>query len=312
MRHANRPIGRIVISATVLLSFNVGIQAQRPNCCPLRTQAGRWARFERKTFMAKDLADAVLERVVQFTIGFARAGETPAAKGSGVLVKHGELHGILTCAHVDKYLRELKQPLGLVRFNRGSAEQFGTLDMGDVFSHAAGDEPWDKGDDDICFVRLSPDLVGNIAKDCVFLDADRNFTKPEPEDRSSLIPAFSIFGLVECFTGPTTRQDGRATTNLKGVLTSGIPRDFGPLNSALECFEQNIPDLPASFGGTSGGGLWRVYVRENAGGGFDAVHHRLMGIASREELDCSPPRIISQGMGRVEALLEAVRRSSGR
>jgi hypothetical protein len=271
--------------------------------------AARGALKER-FLMAQDLADAVLDRVVQFTVGFARAGETPAAKGSGVLMKHGELHGILTCAHVDKYLRTLKQPVGLVRFNRGSAQQFGTLDMEDVFSYAAGEEPWDRGDDDISFVHLPPNLVGNIAKDCVFLDADKNFTKPEPEDRSLLIPAFSVFGLVEEFTGATTRQDGMATTNLKGVLTSGIPRDFGALNTTLECFQQNIPDLPASFGGTSGGGLWRVYVHKKVDESFEAVHHRLMGIASREELDCSPPRIICQGMGRVEALLEGVRRGS--
>ena len=114
--------------------------------------------------MPEEIADAVLDKVKHFTIGFGRAGETPAAKGSGVLVKHGELHGILTCAHVDKYLRDLKQPIGLVRFNRGLAQQFGTLDMGRIFSHVAGEEPWTQGDDDISFIRLPPGLVGNIAK----------------------------------------------------------------------------------------------------------------------------------------------------
>jgi hypothetical protein len=201
----------------------------------------------------------------------------------------------------------LKQPVGLVRLNRGLAQQYGTLDMGDVFSHAAGEEPWDKGDDDISFIRLPPNLVGNIARDCVFLDAKMNFSKPEPEDRASLIPAYSVFGLVEEFTGATTRQSGMATTMLKGVLTSGIPRDFGALNATLECFPQNIAYLPNSFGGTSGGGLWRVYVRKAGDGTFEPVHYRLIGIASREE-NGSPPRIICQGMGRVEALLESVRR----
>jgi hypothetical protein len=62
--------------------------------------------------MPEDVADAVLDKVKHFTIGFGRAGDTPAAKGTGVLVKHGELYGILTCAHVDKHLRELKQPVG--------------------------------------------------------------------------------------------------------------------------------------------------------------------------------------------------------
>ncbi len=124
-----------------------------------------------RILMLEEIADAVLDKVKHFTIGFGRAGEEPAAKGSGVLIKHGELHGILTCAHVDKYLRELKQPVGLVRLNRRLAQQSGTLNMEEVFSYAAGEEPWTKGGDDIAFIYLPPHFVGNIAKDCVFLDA---------------------------------------------------------------------------------------------------------------------------------------------
>ena len=257
--------------------------------------------------MPEDVAGAVLDKVKHFTIGFGRAGDTPAAKGTGVLIRHGELHGILTCAHVDKYLRELKQPVGLVRLNRGLAQQFGTIDMEEVFSYAAGEEFWTKGGEDISFIHLPPQLVGNIAKDCVFLDAEKNFSKPEPDNRSSLIPAYSVFGLVEEFTGATTRQDGMATTLLKGVLTSGVLRDVDALTATLECFKENLPDLPDSFGGTSGGGLWRVYVRKRDDGSFEAIHHRLIGIASQEDKS-SPPRITCQGMGRVEAMLEGVRR----
>ena len=258
--------------------------------------------------MPEDVAGAVLDKVKHFTIGFGRAGDTPAAKGTGVLIRHGELHGILTCAHVDKYLRELKQPVGLVRLNRGLAQQFGTIDMEEVFSYAAGEEPWTKGGEDISFIHLPPQLVGNIAKDCVFLDAEKNFSKPEPDNRSSLIPAYSVFGLVEEFTGATTRQSGMATTLLKGVLTSGVLRDVDALTATLECFKENLPDLPDSFGGTSGGGLWRVYVRKRDDGSFEAVHHRLIGIASQEDKG-SPPRITCQGMGRVEAMIESARRS---
>jgi hypothetical protein len=133
--------------------------------------------------------------VTHFDIGFGRAGETPAAKGSGVLIRFGEVHGILTCAHVDKYLRELKQPVGLVRFNQGPTEQYGTLDMWGVDTYAADVEPWTG--DDIAFIHLPRHLVGNItARGCVFLH--------------------SVFGLVEEFTGETTRQQNRATTQLRG------------------------------------------------------------------------------------------------
>ena len=58
--------------------------------------------------MLEEIADATLNKVKHFTIGFGRAGEEPAAKGSGVLVKHRELIGTLTCAHVDKHLRKLQ------------------------------------------------------------------------------------------------------------------------------------------------------------------------------------------------------------
>ena len=104
------------------------------------------------------VADAVLDKVKHCTIGFARAGETPAAKGSGVLIKHGERHGILTCAHVDKYLRDLKRPVGLVRLNRGLAQQSATLEMDEVFSYAAGEAPWPTGGEDISFIHLPPSL----------------------------------------------------------------------------------------------------------------------------------------------------------
>jgi hypothetical protein len=263
----------------------------------------------RQVFAGDDLekiADSALERVKHFTIGFARAGEMPAAKGSGVLVKYGGMKGILTCAHVDSYLRTLTQPVGLVRLNRGLASQFGVLDMNEVDTYASGEDPWPAGSEDIAFIWLPPHLTGNVEKDCVFVDFDQNLTKPQPDDWASLIQVHSIFGLVEEFTGATTRQGNRATTNLTAVLTAGTLLEIDALNFTLECFKENL-DLPQSFGGTSGGGLWRVYVRKHEDENFAAVHHRLIGIASREEKS-APPRIICQGPGRIEAMLKSVRK----
>src|SRR5205814_820427 len=92
---------------------------------------------------SRKIADATLNKVKQFTVGFGRAGETPAAKGSGVLVRQGELTGILTCAHVATHLRELERPVGVVRLNRAPTEQqFGILNMQEVNSYVAGEEPW--------------------------------------------------------------------------------------------------------------------------------------------------------------------------
>jgi hypothetical protein len=133
------------------------------------------------------VSDAVIATVKDFTIGFGRAGEDPAAKGSGVLVEYRGVHGILTAAHVDERLRKLKRPIGLVRLNRGLAQQSSVLDLEEVISYAAGADPWPAGSDDISFIHIPPHLVGNIERSCSFLNADKNLAKDEPEPSKSLI-----------------------------------------------------------------------------------------------------------------------------
>jgi len=61
-----------------------------------------------------------------------------------------------------------------VRLNRGLAQQFGTIDLEEVFSYAAGEEPWTKG------AKTSPSFTcrrncRNIAR-MRFLDAEKNFS----------------------------------------------------------------------------------------------------------------------------------------
>jgi len=172
-----------------------------------------------------------------------------------------------------------------------------------------GRQPWD--DQNLAFIHLPPHLIGNIEKDVVSLDIEKNSTKPEPNDFSSLIRGHAVFGLVEALTGETTRQNGRAVTLLRGVMAPGELRDFNPSTATLECFETNLADLPHSFGGTSGGGLWRVYLRKNEDESFEVIHYRLIGIASRETKGVVPPRIMCQSIGLVEGLLENVRKDLG-
>ncbi|WP_316178362.1 MULTISPECIES: hypothetical protein [unclassified Bradyrhizobium] len=260
--------------------------------------------------MHSEIADATLDKVKLFTVGFGRAGDDTPVKGSGVLIKYGPLKGILTCAHVVDHLSKLKQPIGLVRFWREANEEFGTLDLSKVVSYEIGEEPWTSEAGDLAFLYLPPHLVGNIEKDGVFLDAEKNFAKAWPDDRS-LIVVDAVFGLVQEFTGETTRRGSTTTTRLRGVLTPGVLREANDHGVTLQCFEENLADLPSSFGGTSGGGLWRVHVRKRDDGVFVAVHHRLIGIASSEVLEM-PPIIRCQGLGVVKALLEdAVHRQGG-
>jgi hypothetical protein len=190
----------------------------------------------------------------------------------------------------------LTRTVGLIRFNRELTEQFGTLNMNEVYSYAAGEEPWTAGGADLAFVHLPLHLVGNIA-DCAFLDVEKNFTKPEPDDCSSLVRVHSVFGLVEESTDTTTRQNNRARTLLRGVLTSGALGDLNTLSATLECFEENLPDLPRSLV-ASGGGLWRVYLRGREDGSLEAVPPANRHCVKRTKTRCSGSRVRARGGSR--------------
>ena len=58
----------------------------------------------------------------------------------------------------------------LTKDNRGEALLRGFRRVFRPFQRAASDEPWEKDADDICFIHLPPNLLGNLKKDRVFLD----------------------------------------------------------------------------------------------------------------------------------------------
>jgi hypothetical protein len=254
--------------------------------------------------MPKDASPLVLDRVRRYTIGFARAGGDPAALGSGVLLRIGDTRGILTCAHVEAYLQE-SGTIGVAGFSRPAAFQATTFEIRDAHTLVWGSPPWTKTDPDICFIQLSPDQADGVEARFTFLNADLNLQKyhePEPSD----IVVHAICWLVEEFSGPTMREGGLVRTGLKAVLTPGRIVEKDGHTTTLECLDRNIRDLPASFGGTSGGGLWRVYLRADADGNPEIVDIRLRGIASWEDRAAQPPRIVSQGLGRVAHIIGAV------
>jgi hypothetical protein len=255
--------------------------------------------------MPTDPSALILDHVRQFTVGFAKAGDRPNALGSGVLVRTGTLSGILTCAHVEELLRE-RRKIGWVDFNRGLSFQAETLDMETVPSILQGSSQWKVAEPDICFIHLPYHRAGSFAANCSFLNADANFERfREPDPSADVIDA--VFGLVEDFSGPTTREHGLVTSKVRGVLTPGRIVAKDDETTTLECLEQNIPDLPGRFGGTSGGGLWRVYLRTSQDGAPSIEECRLIGIASQDNLVARPPRIICQSPRRLANVLAGAR-----
>jgi hypothetical protein len=115
-----------------------------------------------------------------------------------------------------------------------------------------------------------------------------------------------VFGLVGEYSGEPVIGRGLVTTPMKGILTPGhvVRREQGAMT--LECMEYNVPDLPTSFGGTSGGGLWRTYLNDSSDGSYGHVETRLCGVATFQS---DATHIVCQGIERIEQfLMPAIRR----
>jgi hypothetical protein len=249
----------------------------------------------------KDMSPVFLEHVRQFTVGFARPNGVPsAALGTGVLIKTPGFMAILTCAHVVRLLETIGE-VGLANFTRGMVGQAATLDMRSTPSITIGTEPWDGPD--IGLILVPPEKAGGLEARFTALNIQKNFEKygnPEPSAGFADV----VFGLVEQFSGKPVSEKGVVTVGLTGVLTPGRIVEKDDETITLECLEQNIPDLPRSFGGTSGGGLWRLYIRNPEDEKPDIIEFRLRGIASREDLSTRPPRIICQSLRKIAIILQ--------
>lgn len=119
----------------------------------------------------------------------------------------------------------------------------------------------------------------------------------------------AAFGLVHEFSGEPKRGGGRVTTPMKGILTPGhvVARENSVMT--LECMDYSVPQLPKSFGGTSGGGLWRVYIADEPDGSYRALETRLIGIATFQR---DATHIMCQAMERIEqCLVPAIRQRLG-
>jgi hypothetical protein len=87
---------------------------------------------------------------------------------------------------------------------------------------------------------------------------------------------------------------------MRAELTPGhiVSRETGTMT--LECMEYNKSDLPDSFGGTSGGGLWRMYLKTLSDGSYEEVQMTLCGVASFQR---DATHIVCQGYERIDQFL---------
>jgi hypothetical protein len=258
-----------------------------------------------------DFTSMMTEHVGRFTIGFVGINKDKGSSlGSGTLARFGNIVGIITCAHV---LKALKNDVGVVCFpTRPSQLQMTRLDMA-ATDHVIVGMPTDtEFGPDLAFLRLPDTTMSALASLASVIDAPKHREnaltgEPDPENRVEL-----VCGVVEEHT--TTRTEGTmAVTTFQGLLNVGRVVDktaaFG-----LDLFRfQPVPgpdtQPPKSYGGTSGGGLWRLYTEPQADGTHKLTQARMVGVAFWEKPVGTETHIICHGQQSVHhALYDAIKK----
>jgi hypothetical protein len=238
-----------------------------------------------------------------FTVGLAKMSvngrvEDAVPAGSGTLVTVGTVAGILTAAHVVKNLPDRKE-VALMRFpGKPQLLQKQTIDMAlaQKLVIAAGDEG--PGGPDLAFLRLPMVNVDNLKATNSFLNIGaRRGVIPPVHKGSAYVDA--VIGVVAEWTKdlpsrrPNTRIKGFELLFCGGTTTAKYKVGEFDLCTFEPSFGEGIRP-PSSYGGVSGGGLWRIYFVPD--GSNRVLEKRLAGIAFYEVADTnSAIRIICHG-----------------
>jgi hypothetical protein len=259
---------------------------------------------------AHDLSDAILAYISNFAVGLAvrENGKGSKVLGSGVLASIEGRRGILTCGHVAEKYGALAH-IGLIRFAGDTQHQRRLIELGDtqtIIVQSSDDFDEKKEVIDLAFTVLPSDIASSIAAQGVFLNIEKNRTKMEAWASTKEKHIDAVLGLVEEFSNAPFKEGGEFISPMRGVLHSGhaCANENGLLT--MKAMDYNRPEMPKSFGGMSGGGLWRVYFADDENKA-EIVGTMLCGVASWQ---IDETHLACQGWDRIDqGLVPAVRKN---
>jgi hypothetical protein len=302
-RHAEYVSERRLEKTAWLSQLCVAYQeAEEPDAQLRRWYAGRMI----ATNLTFDCADAA-RSIANFSVGLAKLvvhgnAEDAIAAGSGTLVTVGAVAGILTAAHVVKNLPDAGD-VALMRFpGKPSLLQKQTVDMALAEKLViAGGNDGPTGPD-LGFVRLPMVNAQNLRATNSFLNIGERHGVELPSHKGSAY-VDAVVGVVSEWTSdlpparPGTRMKSFELLYCGGTVIAKYQPEAYDLCTFRPDFESG-KKAPGSYGGVSGGGLWRTYFVPD--GSNYVIENRLVGVAFYEfrgedgtmQLVCHGPRSI--------------------
>jgi hypothetical protein len=222
--------------------------------------------------------------------------------GSGSFVIAGGSHYILTAAHVWEKVLKFAVKVGIV-LPDNITHSF-LIDVAAVVPIALKPKTsiWNEWGPDLVLLRIPPERVGSIEAFHVFEHLE---SPPKPLNVKS----------CECWVVVGSPGElGKFTTNYAEVQITGRFVDPKPRQRGkYDYFDFNLdsisPGMPKSWGGLSGGGLWRVLVYCSPQTGKIDWAQRLVGVPFWESQLKRRYRVIrAHGPNSIKALVARGRR----
>lgn len=240
-----------------------------------------------------------LLKIAGCSIGFLELLENDVEPlGSGTLVRIGNIAGIVTASHVWNSITTKK--LDRVGFYqnayRKSEIQNTTEDVSFLNEMKIEQKPYDQLGPDVAFVKLSPSKATTLEALGTFLNVEKHRETIAALDATDIYRADAVAGLVAEWEKTVTIHGKAKVVKLEALMNVGSARKIEDGRDGLDRFEfapEPEPgfDLPSSYGGMSGGGLFRTYLARDY-----VAHVAFMGVAFWEtKVDGKAAKIICHG-----------------
>ncbi len=238
------------------------------------------------TALPRKLLDDVSQLIFGFSTGLFKVTTSPSEKksplliGSGTFVCISNTFGILTAAHVVDLLRR-PYSLGLILGTKVHRYTINS-DYLEVIRIAKGQV--DSEGPDLGFIVLPSSELGTIkAKKSFYnldIKSDRMLTTP-PEFEKGI---WALCGVPDAMTvvGPSIKGFGliKGFQMECGVGSIGHTYTVGEYDYCdFKVKYDTSPNIPQSFGGVSGGGLWQIPLRKSSEQTIEPIEYILSGVA---------------------------------
>lgn len=235
--------------------------------------------------LPEELTDKIIEEIKPYAISLLGirediSGEQIQLLGSGTLVQIEDRYGILTAQHVTPLWKKYKKiGLNLGTFEHKPLIESITLPIVEVGIPVSNSEG-----PDLAVIILPEYIIGTIKAKNLFwnISSNKQAILSKPIDLNICLSFFC--GTIEEWT-KTEESAGtfdklmsyRCLCGFTGIEDYWVKQEFDYLK--LSVLYKDRDDLPVSFGGGSGGGIWGVVLHRLDDGKITYSKPLLLGVA---------------------------------